>query len=166
MIISLSQIFRSFWNIPFQQARQLPRMAQNLPDNRGWSGRFAIDIAGNVQPFERQVDDSAGDLDLFQRLQRCPQHGHLPGHIAGLAQGAAQGIFDGSDARRADRQGQIRNGRQDNGGKSRRFDFALRQSNGPAANRSGRHKNNHIGMFCAQIANHCRDSFLKQCFRL
>jgi len=144
----------------------LPGVTQDLPDNRWRSRRFAIDITGDIHPFEGQVDDSARSLDLFQRRKRRAQYGYLASRITGPAQGAPQGIFDGGDARHTDCPGYIWNRCQDEGGKSRGFDFALCQSNGPAADRSGRHKNNHIGMLSAQIADDGRDCLVKQPFRL
>ena len=144
----------------------MPGVTKDLPDNRWRSRRFAIDITGDIHPFEGQVDDSPRSLDLFQRRKRRLQHGQLSGRIAGPPQGTSQGIFDGSNAWRADCQGYVRDRRQQDGGKSRGFDFALCQSNGPAADRSGRHKDNHIGVLSAQVADNGRDRLVKQCFRL
>ena len=114
---------------------------------------LAINISGNIRPFVGQVDDSAGSLDLFQHLQGCPQHRYLSGCLAGLAQGVQPREYS---------MAAIRGTQTD----SVTFDFTLYQSNGPAANRSGRDKDNDIGLVSAQIADDSRDSFLEQLFRL
>jgi hypothetical protein len=76
-----------------------------------------------------------------------------------LTERAPQRILDGGDARRADRGSQVRDGSQADGGETRRFELALCQSNGPAANRSGRDQHNHVRHVLPQIANHRRYGF-------
>ena len=88
----------------------------------------------------------------------------MTGAVTGLTKRPSQRIFDGGDARHADRGGQVWDGSQADGGKSRRFEFALYQSNGPAANRSGRDEHYHIRHILLQVANHCGDGFPQQSF--
>lgn len=141
-------------------------MTQDVPDNWGWGGMFAIIRAGSFDPFEGQVNDPTGFVDVFQRGDGRPQHCQLAGSIARLPKGTPQRKFDGGSARHADRGGYFGHRRQDDGGKASRFDFALRQSNGPAANRSGWHQNHHVSLVGAQIADDGGNGFLKQLFWL
>ena len=92
-----------------------------------------------------------------QRGERGSQYSRLPGGIAGLPQGAAQRVLDGGHARRSTPQA-VRSGigAERDGGEAGRFDFALYQSNGPAAHRSGRHQHDHIRMVFFQIADEGR----------
>ena len=102
----------------------------------------------------------------MQRRESRSQYRHLPFRIIRLTERSSQRIFDGGDARRADRLNNFRNRRKDDGRKTSRFDLALYQSNGPVADRSGRDEYNHIRMIGSQVADDGRDSLLQQLIRI
>lgn len=78
-------------------------------------------------------------------MEGISQHRHLSGVIAGLSQTPPQGVFDADNAWSADRGREVGNGGKRDGRETRRFDFALHQSHGPATDRSGRDQNDDIG---------------------
>jgi len=108
----------------------------------------------------------AGYLNILEGLQYGAQHGHLPPRITGLTKGAPERVFDGGQARDTERGGYIRHGGENDGGKAGGFQFTLYQSNGPAANWSGRDENDRVHMVCAQVANDGRYGLPKQFFGL
>lgn len=101
-------------------------------------------VFGCFRPFKRQVDNFSGCLDFFQRFQRPLQYGPLCISIACTTDILPKRVLDGSHARCADRGGQIGDIRQADRREASRFDLTLRQSNGPAADRSTGDENNHI----------------------
>ncbi len=137
-------------------------MAHNVFGNWRRFRRLAGSRFWIARPLKRQIDDAARDLDAFQRCQGGAQHGQLTSYIARLAQRASQWIFNRRDARRADCLRQRQDRGQDDSGKPGGFDFALYQSNGPAADRSGRHQHHHIGPLSAQIVDNGRRSLFQQ----
>lgn len=127
---------------------------------------MVVDIFRRFRPFKRQVDDFSRRLNGFQRSQGGFEHRGLPGAVAGLAKRPPKRVFNGGDARYAHRGSQVRHGGQADGGKASRFEFALYQSNGPAANRSGRDEHHHVCHVFLQVADHCWNSFLQQSLRV
>jgi hypothetical protein len=117
-------------------------------------------------PFKWQVYDLTWGLNAFQRLHDGLQNRHLPGRVAGLPKCAPQRVFNGSQARHAYRSSQIRHGRQGDGAEAGGFDFALYQSNGPAAYRSGRHQHDHVHQVFFQIPDDGWDGLLQQHLRI
>ena len=81
------------------------------------------------------------------------EHRGLTGAVAGLTKRPPERILDGGDAWHAHRGGQVRDGGQADGGKASGLEFALYQSNGPAANRSGGDKHNDIRHILFQVVN-------------
>jgi hypothetical protein len=107
------------------------------------------------------VHDTTGLIQGFERFYSRPQNCHLSVVITGLAKGPPQRIFDGRQARHAHRAGQIRDGRKNNCGEAGRFDLALSQSNGPAADFSDRNQKDHVNLLLTQAFDDSRDRFLK-----
>jgi len=108
-------------------------------------------------PFKRQVYDFTRSANRFQCLESRFQHSHLAIRITWLTQGATQGIFNRRDPGHTHRGSQIGNGCQVDRCKAGSFQFALYQSYGPAADRSGRHQHNHIGKVFFQVPDQRRN---------
>ena len=140
-------------------------MFHDIADNRR-RRHIAGEIPGIPGPLEGKMHLPAGYLNILEGLQYGTQHGHLSLRITGLTEGAPERVFDGGQARDTKRSGYIRHGGEDDGCKAGGFQFTLYQSNGPAANWSGRDEDDDIHMVCAQIANDGRYGFLKQFFGL
>ena len=114
---------------------------------------LVLHFPGCFGPFKWQMDDFARCLNFFQRLQGSFEHRGLTGAVAGLTKRPSKWILDGGDAWHAHRGGQVRDGGQADGGKASGLEFALYQSNGPAANRSGGDKHNDIRHILFQVVN-------------
>ena len=101
-----------------------------------------------------QVADFAGRLDGGEGIQRAAQDSRLSSHVARLAECAAKRVLDGCNAWDADGRRQVGNGSQADGAEAGGFEFSLSQSNGPAADRSGRDEDDGIDPVLAQVLDH------------
>ena len=118
-------------------------------------------LLGWLGSLERQMTNAARRIDLAESLQHSSQHSRLSGGVTRLTQCAPQRILDRGNAGHTDRRRQIGHGCERDRRETCCFDFALRQSNGPAADRSGRHQDHHIGSVLAQVVDDCRHSLLQ-----
>ena len=75
-------------------------------------------------------------------------------------------VFNGSDTRDPYRGGQVGDIRQADGTEARCFDRSLRQSHGPAADRSAWDQDDNINPFVFKTLNNSRNAFLQHGFRL
>ena len=160
------QVGRLSRHIVGEQARQDPGVARNVTCNRRVYRGMIVYLFGRFGPFKRQMDNFARGLNGFQRAQGGLQHGHLPGGVTGLPEGAPQRVLDGGDARHTDRGGQVGHGGQGDGREAGGFEFALYQSYGPAADRSGRHQHDHVRQVSFQIPDERRDGLAQELFRV
>jgi hypothetical protein len=117
-------------------------------------------------PFERQVDNHTGPLDLFQGAQCRTQHRQVSGVITRTPNVLSKGMFDGCDTRNPHRGSQGGDVRQADGAETRCFDLSLRQSHGPAADRSAGNEYDKINPFVFEMLNDGRDAFPQHGFWL
>ena len=90
-------------------------------------------------PLKGQVNNRTRHIDVLKGIQGGPQYSHLRLAIANIPHCQTKGMLNSGYARCADRGGQVGNNGKCNGGDTGGFDLTLNQSNGPAADRSGRH---------------------------
>ena len=123
------------------------------------------DLLGRLRPLERQVLDATRYFDSLQGLQCRSEHGCLTSPIPGLTQGAAQRILDGRDPGHAHRGREFRHRRQRYGRETCGLDLPLRQSDGPATDRSSGHQQYYIDSIFPEVPYHSRHGLLEQDIR-
>ena len=112
------------------------------------------------------MPDLAWSLHFRQCLESGAQDRQLHCRVFWLTKGTTKGNLDGSDSWCADSCSQIGDVGERDGSKTSRFDFALYQSNGPAAERSSRDQHNRVDPFRLQSCNNCGGAFFQELVRL
>ena len=122
--------------------RQQPRLPRHELDDRRWRNIFGGVARSRRRfgPHKRQLDVRVRLRRTGQDLQHRAQHCPLTVGVVRIAKRTTQRITDSREPGYADSARQIRNHREGNGRDAARFDHALNQSNGPAAERSCRHQ--------------------------
>ena len=137
-------------DLAFEESSYKPGVACEIArDRRGLVGMI-LHLLWRFRPPEWQMHNIPWGVDLRQRCQGCAEHCHLATGITGLAQRAPQRILDGDNTWRTHRCGEVGHRGKRDRGKSSRFDLTLNQSNGPAADRSGRHQHNGVHLIFPQ----------------
>jgi len=121
---------------------------------------------GGFRPLKRQVEDFSGGLNVFNRFQSRSEYSQLRIAITSTANVLPEGMFNRSDARHANRGGQIGDVRKADGCEASRLDLTLRQSDGPAANRSTGDQDDHVYLLILKSLDNIRDAPVKHLFRL
>lgn len=121
---------------------------------------------GGFRPLKRQVEDFSRGLNIFNCFQSRSEYSQLRIAITSTANVLPERMFNRSDARHADRGGQVGDVRQADGCEASRFDLTLCQSNGPAADRSTGDQDDHIYLPILKSLDNVRDAPVKHLFRL
>jgi hypothetical protein len=103
--------------------------------------------------------DAARRLHLLRCFERRQEHGPLRDLVPRLPHDLAKGVLYSHEARDAHRRREIRYVRQGYGGYAGTFDLTLRQSYGPAADRSGGGEHCHVDLFLPEVVDDRRDAF-------
>lgn len=118
------------------------------------------------RPLKRQVYDRSGFVDLLQPIQGCSQHSHLPFLVTWLSERTSQWVLDANHARGGYSSRQVRDIGQGKGREPRCLDLTLHQSNGPAADWSGRDQQDNVHLLRLQLTDHHRCGLFKELIRL
>jgi len=132
-----------------------PTLAQNsdwisdfaFADQRGNRRRFGwmtIHCLRVLRPDKGKMDDLTGFLNINQGLQRCANHLQLSFAIAWASQRQTKRVFQRGDTRKPIGTAVIRDHVDTNGRDACIFNHTLHQSDGPATDRSHRHKESDI----------------------
>lgn len=129
-------------NVTPVEIRQKPRLLRHELHDRRWRNIFggAARFRRRFGPHKRQFDVRVRRRRTGQDLQRCAQHSTLTIGVVRIPKRTTHRVTDSREPWYADCARQIGNHREGNGRDAARFDHALNQSDGPAAEGSCRHQ--------------------------
>src|SRR5262249_4770624 len=124
-----------FRNVTAVKIRQQPRLPRHELDDRWWRNIFGgvARFRRRFGPHKRQFDVRVRPRRTGQDFQRRAQHRTLPVGVVRISKRTTHRVTDSRESRYADCAREIGNHREGNGRDAARFDYALNQSNEPAA---------------------------------
>ena len=155
----------SFVECPLRTVSAIPSMPFQVPYNGRRLLRLHFCLFPRPGPFEWKMRDAARLLHLLHCFERRQKHRPLCVLVPRLPHGLSERMLNSRKPRYAHGGRQVRDVRQGNGSYAATFNLPLRQSHGPAADRSSRYEYGHIDLILPKMLDDRRDAFLKKLCR-
>jgi len=123
---------------------------------------MGLGLGRRLRPVEGQVLHQTGFRKRLRGLQSASQDRPLPLIVIGQAHRPSEGMLHGRHARHAHGCSQVGDVRYGHRRDPRCFDLPLRQSNGPAADRSRRDQGREIDRLVSELADDLWDAILEE----
>ena len=121
---------------------------------------------GRLRPLEGKVDNGPRRPDVPEGSERRAKHRALGHDIVRLTEWAAERELDRRDSRCSPGRRQVRNHRESDRADARLFDTPLRQSDGPAADRSDGDEDGEIHALSPHLLDDCWDRDIEKLGRI